>query len=45
LKHQPLERVWKAVFEGALFEARAGKTNAARQFLKYLLENVTASDG
>lgn len=41
LKHYPIKDVWKAVFEGALFEARAGKIDVARQFLKYLMDNVS----
>ena len=37
LKHQSIERVWRAVFEGALLEARVGQSHVARQFFKYLM--------
>ena len=40
LKHEAIERVWKGVLEGALFEARAGRTLVARKFLQYLIQHV-----
>ena len=40
LKHESIERVWKAVLEGALLEARAGRIIVARKFLQYLIQHV-----
>jgi hypothetical protein len=40
LKRESIERVWRAVMEGALLEARAGKIEIARGFLKLLMQNV-----
>eukprot|EP01041_Mallomonas_annulata_P006669 gene6669-13501_t len=40
LKHQSIDRVWKAVLEGALLEARAGEIAVARKLLKYLMWHV-----
>ena len=41
LKHKSIERVWRAVFEGALLEARVGQSQVARQFFKYLIDHVS----
>ena len=40
LKHESIDRVWKSILEGALFEARDGKVETAREFLKYLITQV-----
>jgi hypothetical protein len=40
LKYESIDRVWKAVFEGALLEARAGRIIVARKFLQYLIQHV-----
>jgi len=41
LKHAPgIEKVWRTVLEGALFEARAGNSIVARRLLKYLMHHV-----
>ena len=39
-KYESIDRVWKAILEGALLEARAGKTETARHFFSYLMKNV-----
>lgn len=41
LKHKSIDRAWRAIFEGALLEARVGRTHVARQFFKYLLYNIS----
>lgn len=40
LKHKPIDKIWKAMFEGALLEARAGQVQAARELFKFLMENI-----
>lgn len=40
LKRESIDRVWRAIFEGALLEARAGQFRVARQWLKYLMDQV-----
>eukprot|EP00607_Mallomonas_marina_P009137 CAMPEP_0182422658 /NCGR_PEP_ID=MMETSP1167-20130531/8401_1 /TAXON_ID=2988 /ORGANISM="Mallomonas Sp, Strain CCMP3275" /LENGTH=1499 /DNA_ID=CAMNT_0024600895 /DNA_START=12 /DNA_END=4508 /DNA_ORIENTATION=+ len=40
LKHEPIDRAWRAVLEGTLLEARAGEIATARKFLKYLISHV-----
>ena len=40
LKYESIEKVWRAVLEGALLEARAGRLNVARKVLKFLIQNV-----
>jgi len=40
LKHVRLEKSWKTILEGALFEARAGKLSIARKVFKYLIKNI-----
>lgn len=40
LKHVGIEKVWRAVLEGALMEARAGNEVMARRVLKYLMHHV-----
>ncbi len=41
LKYESIDKAWKGVLEGALLEARVGKSGVARQFFKYLMENVS----
>ena len=41
LKYKSIDSIWKAVFEGALLEVRAGEVKVAREILKYLMEHVT----
>jgi len=40
LKNTPIEKVWRAVLEGALLEARDGKIHVARRILRYLMKHV-----
>mmetsp|Transcript_23582 Transcript_23582/g.53815 ORF Transcript_23582/g.53815 Transcript_23582/m.53815 type:complete len:1913 (-) Transcript_23582:441-6179(-) len=40
LKNTPIDKVWRAVLEGALLEARDGKIHVARRILKYLTKHV-----
>lgn len=40
LKDQPLEKTWRTILEGALFEARAGRSDVARKVFHYLMRNV-----
>ena len=40
LKHESIDRVWRAVLEGSLLEARAGEIAVARKLLKYLMCHV-----
>ncbi len=40
LKYESIEKVWRAVLEGALLEARAGRLSVARKVLKFLIQNV-----
>ena len=39
LKDVNLERAWRMVLEGALFEGRVGNKEAARTAFRYLLKN------
>ncbi|EGB05496.1 hypothetical protein AURANDRAFT_66388 [Aureococcus anophagefferens] len=41
LKHVPIEKVWRAVLEGALLEARCGNTGVSRKVFKFLMERVS----
>ena len=40
LRPEPIDKVWRAVFEGTLLEARAGETVVARKLFKYLMCHV-----
>lgn len=40
LKHASVEKVWRAVLEGALLEARSGNYSTARRVFKYLISHV-----
>eukprot|EP01006_Ploeotia_vitrea_P028406 TRINITY_DN61110_c0_g1_i1.p1 TRINITY_DN61110_c0_g1~~TRINITY_DN61110_c0_g1_i1.p1 ORF type:complete len:1465 (-),score=160.58 TRINITY_DN61110_c0_g1_i1:327-4721(-) len=40
LKNVRLEKSWKTILEGALFEARAGNVNISRKIFKYLITNI-----
>jgi tetratricopeptide (TPR) repeat protein len=40
LKHVGVEKVWRTVLEGALFEARVGNILMARRVLKYIMRYV-----
>ena len=40
LKHENIEKTWKAVLEGALLEERAGRLPIARLLFKFLIQNV-----
>lgn len=40
LKHVAIEKVWRTMLEGALFEARAGNIVMARRVLKYIMHYV-----
>eukprot|EP00606_Chrysophyceae_sp_TOSAG23-5_P001046 GSChrysophyteH2.ASY1.ANO1.119.1 assembled CDS len=40
LKYESIDKVWRAVLEGALLEVRAGRLAVARQLLKFLMQNV-----
>jgi len=40
LKHASVEKVWRAVLEGALLEARSGNYAIARRVFKYLISHV-----
>jgi hypothetical protein len=40
LRHEPLERTWKALFEGALFESRVGNPSTARNVFQFLMSYV-----
>ena len=40
LKYESIDRVWRAVLEGALLEARTGRADVARRFFKYLMAHV-----
>lgn len=41
LKYESIERVWKSVLEGTLFEARTGNIATSRKLFKYLMTNVS----
>ncbi len=38
LKRLPMDKTFKALYEGALLEVRAGRTNVAREIFKFLME-------
>ncbi len=38
LKTIPLDRTWKIILEGALFEGRIGNVKTSRAAMKYLME-------
>ncbi len=40
LKYEPLERSWKSILEGCLFEARIGNYTEARDVFKFLMSYV-----
>ena len=40
LKHSSIDKVWKSVLEGSLFEARCGNIDIARKLFKYLISHV-----
>lgn len=40
LKYESIDKVWRAVLEGALLEARTGRIDVARRFFKYLMSHV-----
>lgn len=40
LKHVGIDKVWRSVLEGAMFEARAGNIVMARRVLKYIMYHV-----
>ena len=40
LKYESIEKTWRAVLEGALLEARAGRIVVARTLFQFLIQNV-----
>jgi la-related protein 1 len=40
LKHISIEKVWRTILEGAMFEARAGNIVTARRALKYIMHYI-----
>eukprot|EP00727_Mastigamoeba_balamuthi_P003041 m51a1_g12734 hypothetical protein (518) ;mRNA; f:189-1970 len=40
VRDMPIEKAWRTVLEGALLEARAGRTDVARTIFQYLMRNV-----
>lgn len=40
LKYVSLEKGWRVMLEGGLFEARAGNTDVARKIFKFLMKNA-----
>ena len=40
LKHAAIDKVWRAVLEGALLEARCGNVIVSRQVFKFLMERI-----
>lgn len=40
LSHEPLDKAWKSILEGCLFEARIGNVEVARKIFKYLMRYV-----
>lgn len=43
LKYESIDKVWRAVLEGALLESRIGRVDVARRFFKYLMSHVSSS--
>jgi len=41
LKYESIDKVWKSVLEGTLFEARAGNIATSRKLFKYLMNHVS----
>ena len=41
LANEPMDKVWKSVMEGALFEARVGNVERGRLVLKYLMSQMS----
>jgi la-related protein 1 len=40
LRHESMDKVWKSILEGSLFEARAGNIPVSRRLFKYLINHV-----
>lgn len=40
LKNESIDKVWKSILEGSLFEARAGNIAISRKLLNYLMKHV-----
>jgi len=40
LDKEPIEKIWRTVLEGALFEARSGDIERARKVLQFLIQQV-----
>jgi tetratricopeptide (TPR) repeat protein len=41
LLHESVDRVWRSILEGALFEVRSGEFAAARKIFKFLMQHVS----
>lgn len=41
LRSEPIDRVWRSILEGALFEVRTGEFVAARKIFQFLMQNVS----
>ena len=41
LKYESVDRIWKSVLEGTLFEARTGNIAISRKLFKYLMKHVS----
>jgi hypothetical protein len=41
LKHESIDKAWKSILEGCLFETRAGNNAVSRKIFKYLMRNVS----
>jgi len=41
LKYESVDRIWKSVLEGTLFEARTGNIAISRKLFKYLMNHVS----
>lgn len=41
LANEPMDKVWKSVMEGALFEARVGRVDRGRMVLRYLMSQMS----
>lgn len=40
LRHESIDKIWKSVLEGSLFEARMGNIPVSRKLFKYLIAHV-----
>jgi hypothetical protein len=40
VEHEPIDKIWRIVLEGALIEARAGNIDIAREFFGLLMEKI-----